>query len=119
MGCLARRWGPDPPARHRRRDLLDRPPDAGPRGPSLARPSWLAWTGTMALDAHARAIEMLAFLGGILQAAYALLRGRARFRRSDLAIHVQDCGASALPIVTLISFLVGVIMAFVGTVQLR
>jgi phospholipid/cholesterol/gamma-HCH transport system permease protein len=47
------------------------------------------------------------------------MRGDARFRRSDLAVYVQDCGARALPIVTLISFLVGAIMAFVGTVQLR
>src|SRR5205085_2350627 len=54
-----------------------------------------------------------------LLAVVALLRGKARFRRVDLARYVQDCGASALPIVTLISFLVGVILAFVGTVQLR
>jgi phospholipid/cholesterol/gamma-HCH transport system permease protein len=40
-------------------------------------------------------------------------------RGSDLAVYIQDCGASALPIVTLISFLVGLILAFVGAVQLR
>ena len=32
---------------------------------------------------------------------------------------IQQCGAQALPIVTLISFLVGVILAFVGAVQLK
>ena len=32
---------------------------------------------------------------------------------------VQECGPNALPIVTLISFLVGLILAFVGAVQLR
>ena len=37
----------------------------------------------------------------------------------DLAIELQDAGARALPIVTLISFLVGMIMAFVGAVQLQ
>ena len=31
----------------------------------------------------------------------------------------QDCGASALPIVTLISYLTGLTMAFVGSVQLE
>jgi phospholipid/cholesterol/gamma-HCH transport system permease protein len=31
---------------------------------------------------------------------------------------IQECGAQALPIVTLISFLVGVILAFVGAIQL-
>jgi phospholipid/cholesterol/gamma-HCH transport system permease protein len=45
--------------------------------------------------------------------------GRARFRRSDLVGVVYECGAAALPIVTLISFLVGLILAFVGAIQLQ
>jgi len=48
-----------------------------------------------------------------------LARGRARFRRSDLFLHMQEAGAEALPIVTLISFLVGTILAFVGAIQLE
>jgi phospholipid/cholesterol/gamma-HCH transport system permease protein len=87
--------------------------------PGEARPSWLARVGTITLATYVGAIEMLAFIGGVLLAVVALLRGTARFRRSDLAVYIQDCGARALPIVTLISFLVGVILAFVGTVQLR
>src|SRR6185295_15568672 len=46
-------------------------------------------------------------------------RGRARFQRGDFALIVQDCGPRALPIITLISFLVGLILAFVGAVQLQ
>ena len=34
-------------------------------------------------------------------------------------LYIQEAGAEALPIITLISFLVGVIMAFVGAVQLQ
>jgi phospholipid/cholesterol/gamma-HCH transport system permease protein len=44
---------------------------------------------------------------------------KARYRSSDLFLLIQQCGAQALPIVTLISFLVGAILAFVGAVQLR
>jgi phospholipid/cholesterol/gamma-HCH transport system permease protein len=44
--------------------------------------------------------------------------GRARFRRNDLIDIIFECGAAALPIVTLISFLVGLILAFVGAIQL-
>ena len=44
---------------------------------------------------------------------------KARFRPVDLFLLIQQCGAQALPIVTLISFLVGVILAFVGAVQLK
>ena len=48
-----------------------------------------------------------------------LLVGKARFRRSDLGLIIQDCGVKALPIVSLISFLVGLILAFMGAVQLQ
>jgi phospholipid/cholesterol/gamma-HCH transport system permease protein len=44
--------------------------------------------------------------------------GRARFRGSDFWVILQQCGAQALPIVSLISFLIGLILAFVGNVQL-
>ena len=37
----------------------------------------------------------------------------------DLFLLIQQSGVQALPIVTLISFLVGVILAFVGAVQLK
>ena len=46
------------------------------------------------------------------------LRGQARFRPVELMELIQECGAQALPIVTLICFLVGAILAFIGAVQL-
>jgi len=59
------------------------------------------------------------FLGQVAIALGRFLVGRARYRKSDLMVIVQDCGANALGIVTLISFLVGVILAFMGAVQLQ
>jgi phospholipid/cholesterol/gamma-HCH transport system permease protein len=47
-----------------------------------------------------------------------LTRVKARFQRSDLMLTIQQCGAQALPIVSLISVLVGLILAFIGAVQL-
>jgi len=46
-------------------------------------------------------------------------RGQAQFRWRDCLFEMQQCGAMALPIVGLISFLVGIIMAYQGAVQLR
>jgi phospholipid/cholesterol/gamma-HCH transport system permease protein len=63
--------------------------------------------------------EMLAFIGEAAVAMGRLLTGRARFQRSDFLKLLQQCGADALPIVSLISLLVGLILAFVGAVQLR
>jgi len=62
--------------------------------------------------------DMLTFLGEALESFGRLMVGRARFRRRDLVDIIFECGAAALPIVTLISFLVGLILAFVGAVQL-
>ncbi|MHB8381353.1 MAG: MlaE family ABC transporter permease [Candidatus Binataceae bacterium] len=63
--------------------------------------------------------EFVAFLGGLAIAFGGLITGKARLRRVDLMIEIQNCGARAFGIVTLISFLVGVILAFMGAVQLQ
>lgn len=63
--------------------------------------------------------DAMGFVGELAIAFARLLIGRARFQRSDLMLFIQECGAQALGIVTIISLLVGLIFAFVGAVQLR
>jgi phospholipid/cholesterol/gamma-HCH transport system permease protein len=81
--------------------------------------SFLERVGTGTLGFVDSTKEMLAFLGDMTVTFLELLRMKARYRASDLFLLIQQCGAQALPIVTLISFLVGVILAFVGAVQLK
>lgn len=81
--------------------------------------SRLARIGLVALAAWDEALAMLKFIGEITLAFGRLFRGQARFRARDFWLLVQQTGADALPIVTLISFLVGTIFAFVGAVQLE
>ena len=81
--------------------------------------SFLERIGTNTIGATNSIIEMLAFLGEMTITFVSLFRLRARYRAADLFLLIQQCGAQALPIVTLISFLVGVILAFVGAVQLK
>ena len=83
------------------------------------RPWWLARLGLATTVAAKRAVAILAFLGEVVACLPRLFRGAARFRRTDFFIILQECGAQALPIVSLISFLVGVILAYVGAIQLR
>ena len=59
------------------------------------------------------------FWGKWLWSVAKLLTGRSYMRFSDFFVACRDCGASALPIVTLIAFLTGLTMAFVGSVQLE
>jgi phospholipid/cholesterol/gamma-HCH transport system permease protein len=61
----------------------------------------------------------LDFIGKLALSFGRALRGRARFRGSDLALLIQQNGFEALPIVTLVTFLLGLILAFVGAIQLQ
>lgn len=62
--------------------------------------------------------EVFTFVGEVAIALLRFVTGRARFRRADFVANFADCGPGALPIVSLISFLTGMILAFVGAIQL-
>jgi len=82
------------------------------------RESFLVRVGQETLGLLAAVGDLLGFVGEAVLALGAFLRGRARFRRVEFTMLIQECGAQALPIVTLICFLVGAILAFIGAVQL-
>jgi phospholipid/cholesterol/gamma-HCH transport system permease protein len=79
----------------------------------------LSRIGSQVIEALRSGGEIIAFIGEATLAFTKLLGGKARFRRSDLVLVIQECGADALPIVTLISVLIGLILAFMGAVQLK
>ena len=74
--------------------------------------------GDYALNTGKSSIEFINFIGAAFLALLKFFVGKARFQRSDLMLFIQQTGAEALPIVTLISVLVGLIFAFIGAVQL-
>jgi phospholipid/cholesterol/gamma-HCH transport system permease protein len=78
----------------------------------------LAQIGAITLKYLNGAPAMARFLGEVTLSFGRLLRGKAQFRRADLLLVIQDVGPHALPIVSLISFLVGLIVAYMGAVQL-
>jgi phospholipid/cholesterol/gamma-HCH transport system permease protein len=84
-----------------------------------AHAPWLARVGIAATRAAEEGAAVLAFLGEVTLSFGRFITRRARYRTVDLLELIQQAGAQALPIVTLISFLVGTILAFVGAVQLQ
>lgn len=62
--------------------------------------------------------SLLDFTGQTVLSLVRFFTGKARFRPADFWLVLQQCGVQALPIVSLLSFLIGVILAFVGNVQL-
>lgn len=59
------------------------------------------------------------FLGQLVIDLFAFLRGRGRLRRQDFWILLQETGPAAVPIVSLLCFLTGLIIAFIGVIQLQ
>jgi phospholipid/cholesterol/gamma-HCH transport system permease protein len=94
------------------------PERKGARRTVLGQPV-LARIGSVTIEMHRSWNDMLTFVGDLCKATYNLMRGRARLRTSDLFYQIEAAGPSALMIITLISTLVGMILAFVGAVQLR
>jgi len=88
-------------------------------GRGTRRPSLVERLGRASIAAADSLGESLRFLGQVAVAFGNLARGKARCRVSDLFETIQECGANGLGIVSLISFLVGVILAFMGAVQLQ
>jgi len=86
---------------------------------SVKYESFLAVVGRETMGFFQALKEMLDFVGETTIAFVKLLGGKATFNRSDLLGLMQQCGSEALPIVSLISLLVGLIIAFVGAVQLK
>jgi phospholipid/cholesterol/gamma-HCH transport system permease protein len=94
-------------------------PEHQEAGREEKRISLLVRLGQSALDITAATHALLTFLGQVALAFGQFIRGRARLRAVDLWLIVQQSGAQALPIVSLISFLVGLILAFMGANQLQ
>ena len=92
----------------------EHPVDSTPKSLSVAER-----TGRRTLHLLEQSREVRTFTGEIISELLGLFTGRAPFRRRDFFVFVQSCGAESLPIVSLIAALVGVILSFVGAVQLQ
>lgn len=86
---------------------------------SSAGGGWLRDVGEACLEIVALARELLRFVGELVLSLRRLVRGTAGLQRSDVMVAIQEAGAEAFPIVSLISFLIGMIFAFVGVMQLE
>jgi phospholipid/cholesterol/gamma-HCH transport system permease protein len=80
---------------------------------------FLQRVGESTVEIIAGGRDLLAFVGEVVLSARRFLTGRATYLRSDIALYVEEAGADAFPIVSLISLLIGMIFAFVGVMQLN
>jgi phospholipid/cholesterol/gamma-HCH transport system permease protein len=75
--------------------------------------------GLAAQDVWGKTKEIATFVGECVISASALIKRPHKFRWRDCVDEMQQCGAMALPIVSLISLLVGIIMAYQSAILMR
>jgi phospholipid/cholesterol/gamma-HCH transport system permease protein len=63
--------------------------------------------------------ENTSFIGECTLGLISIIKNPRRFRWMDCVVEMQHCWSSSLPIVSLVSFLVGVILAFQAAIQLQ
>ncbi|PEN12586.1 ABC transporter permease [Longibacter salinarum] len=86
----------------------DRPPE-----------SWIEFIGERTVDLWNGTKHFVHFTGEVAISAFRVATGRGEMRWRDFWWTLQRSSASALGIVTLIAFLVGLILSFLGAVVLR
>ena len=85
---------------------------------TVVKASFLRNVGERAIRSWEEILGLFTFLGQNLLALVNLLRGRAQFRWADSFQVMEQTGPQALGIVAMINFLVGLILAFVGSLEL-
>jgi phospholipid/cholesterol/gamma-HCH transport system permease protein len=112
----------EPPADFR--PLFDRVLEAKPEPPPPERKrilfvDWLADLGAATELILKESADLLAFFGALVETFARILVRPSRLRLTSVIFHIERTGLNALPIVGMISFLVGIVLAFQGADQLR
>jgi len=81
---------------------------------------WLTrWMGNKVYDFRDGAFRLLGFFGAILVSFWHVTRHPSRFRTNSLVRQIELVGVTSLPIIGLMSFLIGIVIAQQGAVQLE
>ncbi|RLB41493.1 MAG: hypothetical protein DRH12_08000 [Deltaproteobacteria bacterium] len=90
------------------------------RGPVRRRPSGIVTRfGEAALRHFSEMAYLVSFAGSMSIAFVRTLVRPAKFRFGDTLLAIERIGVDAIPIIALISFLLGLIIAFMSSVQLK
>lgn len=87
--------------------------------PPEPQSNWFVHVGRRTLDVYAGLSRYCDFIGRVFLDIVVFVSGRSQLRKADFLMLLQTTGPQALGIVSLLSFLMGLIVAFVGVVQLQ
>lgn len=75
--------------------------------------------GRMVVESSQKALDLVSFLGQVVATLAGIMIRPKRLRLTSLVHHCQEVGLNAVPIVALMAFLIGIVLAFQGAAQLR
>lgn len=93
-----------------------------PEEPPRADTSFKAWLGRFGQRVFSGLMflrALTAYLGIFLHRLARAIRHPSEFKLTSLVHHCEEVGLKAVPIVALMAFLIGVVLAFQGSTQLR
>ncbi len=75
--------------------------------------------GNGIVEGYYAAVEILNFIGLTLTALWKVIREPKRLRMTSIFYHMEEAGINAMPIIGLMSFMIGAVVAFMGAKILR
>lgn len=98
---------------------LNMPPDAATTEGRLSIPDRFEMFGRRLVRGFRMTVEIISFFGQVIATIGGTIRHPSRLRLTSVVHHCQEIGVSAVPIVALMAFLIGVVLAFQGSAQLQ
>lgn len=84
-----------------------------------ASPNIIVQAGASTIKAYEGFIYFISFVGAIVMSVGRVVRHPRSLRYGDIVMHMKTTGVDAVPIVGLISLMLGLIIAFVSSMQLK
>lgn len=91
----------------------------GSEAPPRGFRAWVESIGAGTVGAWADTLRIVEFLGLTVQRLVRSLLFPWRLRRASLVTQMEETGVKAIPIIALMGFLIGVVLAFQGATQLK
>lgn len=80
---------------------------------------WVEKLGETIIGIGSQALALVRFFGAINSGIAAIMLGRRKLRMTAMVHHMEQTGINAVPIVVLLCFLVGAVVAFLSATALR
>lgn len=80
---------------------------------------WITRVGVSTVQAGKSIVSLVNFLGIVLNCLGTTILRPSRLRGTSLFCQIEETGLKAVPIVALMGFLIGIVLAFQGAAQLR